>query len=257
MSYKLYLAYFNRFKTEQGYYEACNLLAFKSQWKGRKAYKKLIRDSISDNYNGETKIGADVCCGEYAWLPRHFFNKFSKIYCVDFNSKVFNGTLFKKRKCILINRDVSEKGILPLASLDYIYCGYNLYYSFIDNLYLSLKEGGTMFLMKPKNGDDFFLRKSLKNYNLKKRFKEINNITAFLKKRGTVDYFEKRYTWVFKKPNLDKILAALSVVSLGNPDLLSSKKYDKAIQILSGRIVNEKLFLSQTFSLWLFKKCFF
>jgi hypothetical protein len=44
--------------------------------------------------------------------------------------------------------------------------------------------------MKPKEGDDFILRAKIKNYDLKKRKREIKNITLFLKNNGVIKYKE-------------------------------------------------------------------
>jgi len=253
MTYEDYKRYFSKFKTKKGYYKACEILAFKSEWVGFKKYKQLIEKSI-DQIKNKKIIGADICCGEYAWLPRHFYNHFSKIYCVDFNSKVFRDPIFYKKNCYLINKDASKEDIFVDDFLDYIYCGYNMYYRFIKHFYKYLKHEGIMFLMKPKNGDDFLLRKILKKYDLTKRYKEIKDITKFLKNKGRIIYSELEFKWIFFNPDMDKILAALSVVSLGDKDLLNKEKYNIAIKILFDKLIKNKLILSQRFSIWIFRK---
>ncbi len=253
MTYRYYKKYFENFKTKKGYYEACEMLAFKSEWVGVRKYKSLIKRSL-EQIKGKKVIGADICCGEYAWLPRHFYKYFSKIYCVDFNANVFKDKIFDRKNCYLVNKDASKKKIFTEGFLNYIYCGYNSYYRFISHFYRYLCKNGVMFLMKPKKGDDFILRRELKRYDLKKRYREINNITNFLKNRGLTNYIELEFKWIFLNPDIDKVLAALSVVSLGNKNLLDKMRYNIAIKILLNKLIKNKLTLFQIFSIWIFKK---
>lgn len=257
MSYINYKKYYELFSKPRGYYKACDLLAFQSNWLEFSKYKDLINKSIKNAKRNNTRIiGADVCCGEYAWLLRHFYKDFRSLYCVDLNPVVFkNNNLFKKRNVIVLVLDVAKKLPLQRESLDFLYCGYNVYMNFLKNFVALLKNGGQMFLMKPKEGDDFILRARLKNYNIMTRKKEINNLSCFLQNKGVLKYKEFLFNWSFEKPNLDKILAALSVVSLGQKELLSNKQYDVAMKFLEKKIdKNHKLILSQICSIWQFKK---
>jgi hypothetical protein len=194
---------------------------------------------------------ADMCCGEYTWISRHFSKMSNKIYCVDKEEKALNSKLIRENKrCIAIKRDASKK-IFDCSSLDFIYCGFTVHYNFIKNFICYLRPKGAMFLMKPLDGDDFYLRSKFELYDIKKRSEEIKKITIYLNRRNlSIKTFLYKCYWIFYNPDIDKILAALSIVTMGDRKLLSNKEYNFAIKFLNSRLEGHKLKLYQRWRIW-------
>lgn len=71
------------------------------------------------------------------------------------------------------------------------------------------------------------------------------------KKKGEVQYKEFKFEWQFKNFDLDRILAALSVVSLGQPArILTIEEYEIAKKYLVEKVKDRVLILSQICSIW-------
>ncbi|MCL4380896.1 hypothetical protein M1141_01325 [Candidatus Marsarchaeota archaeon] len=142
MNYEKYLEYFNMFNTNSGYYAATKLLLFQGKWVQFNNYKNFIDISIKaikSRLNKNSFDIADMCCGEYAWISRHFSKMSNKIYCVDNEDAALNSKVIREnKKCIAIKRDVSEK-IFNRDSLDFIFCGFTLHYNFIKNFIYYLR----------------------------------------------------------------------------------------------------------------------
>jgi hypothetical protein len=254
MSYNCYCNYFKKFKTKSGYYLACDILAFQSNWLQFDAYKNTISNALKKTQRrlSTNKItAADVCCGEYAWLPRHFLKECKVIYCVDTNSEALASPILKGNKnCILLNKDAAKK-IFSDSTIDFLFCSQCVYERFIKYFAEAVKSKGTIFLMKPKDGDDFYLRKKIKQYDMQKRFTEIRNISNLLSENGFEIKFDiVSFDWKFSNPELDKILAAMSVVCFGEPELLSASNYTFAINFLKSKCIDDSLILSQKCCIW-------
>lgn len=255
--YSNYADFYQRFSTSYGYYEACDYLSFQNnRWQGIDRYGNLIRRAISDTKKrvGKDKIlMADIGCGIYGWLQRYFSDSASKIICIDSNKDALNQIdLFKNTLVETIQDDASSlKKVFSLGcNFDFIYCGFNVYEGFIDNFLKLTALNGCIFLMKPKMGDDLILRSLVRNYDILSRYKEIVNITAKLKKEAEVKYWEETFSWKFENEDVDKLLAAMSVVCFGEKIFMIKERYDIAVDFIKLRMSNEAVFMSQDFSLW-------
>lgn len=259
-NYKDYLKFYKRFSTSNGYYEACDLLAFRNNpWIEHEEYKKILEHAIKKikGKTGKALIGADFCSGRQMWLSRYFDSYFEKIYSVDIDKNAFKKvsglTSSSKIKTQMVIADaVSAK--LP-QEVDFLYSGFNVYLKFIPNFLDNLKIGGVIFLMKPKIGDDLTLRSEVIDYSIVKRIQEIKNITRSLKEHCEGDYLETIYHWVFPARLINQVLAGFSVVSMGGQYVrLTKEQYNKAINRFSNLIHNDVLVISQTVSLWEYEK---
>jgi len=257
-SYLDYIEFYKNFATSKGYYEACDYLSFQNnRWQNIEKYIGLIHDAISDAKKGLGKdkiLMADIGCGTYGWLQRYFSESASKIICIDSNRDALDQIeLFKNPivETIQDNAFSLEKTFSLGYKFDFIYCGFNVYEGFIDNFLKLTAPGGSIFLMKPKTGDDLILRSLVKNYDILPRYEEIAKITDDLKKHSKVKYQEEIFSWKFEEKNMDKLLAAMSVVCLGEQVLMNEEQYRVAIDFLKLRTTDGVVSMSQTFSLWL------
>lgn len=255
--YSNYIAFYKQFSTSSGYYEACDYLAFQNdRWEGMSRYIDLIGRAISDTKKRANKdkiLMADIGCGAYGWLQKYFWESASKIVCVDLNKYALNQLELLKNPIIETVQDnaFSLKKVFSLRyKFDFIYCGFNVYEGFIDNFLKLTVPGGCIFLMKPKTGDDLILRSLVKNYNILLRYKEIERITANLKKNAKVKYQEVVFSWKFENENVNKLLAAMSVVCLGEPTLMTQDQYNIATDLIKLKSYNNTVCLSQTLALW-------
>ncbi len=255
--YLNYVAFYKQFSTSRGYYEACDYLSFQdNRWQGIDEYIDLIRRAIVDTKNrgGKDKIlMADMGCGVYGWLQRYFSDSASEIICIDSNEDALNQIdSLKNPKVKTIQDNVfSLERVFSLGDkFDFIYCGFNVYGEFIDNFLKLTTPNGCIFLMKPKTGDDLILRSLVRNYEILPRYKEIVNITTNLEKKAEVKYWEETFSWKFKDGNVNKLLAAMSVVCLGEPILMTKEQYDIAVDFVKLRTSNDTVLMSQTFALW-------
>jgi hypothetical protein len=256
--YQKYMAFYKYFATAKGYYDACNYLAYQdNRWQGIARYIKIIKNSILNTKRrlGKNKIlMADICCGAYGWLQRYFSNYASKIVCIDSNKEALDQIALLKNPLVKTIRDdafslrkVSSFGI----KFDFIYCGFNVYEGFIDNFLKLIAPGGCIFLMKPKTGDDLILRSLVRNYDILPRYKEIANITTKLEEEAKVEYWEESFSWKFENEDVNKLLAAMSVVCLGEPTLMTKEQYNIAVDFLKLKMPDGNVVLmSQIFSLW-------
>lgn len=255
-SYKKYKKSFRSFSTKGGYYEACEYLAFQNRWQGIERYIKSIGKAIIDTKKRKQKDGlimADIACGFYGWLPKHFSEHASKITCIDSNNQALKQIKELDNPIVETLQDDAftlENTSHLTKGVDFLYTGFNVYEGFIDNFLKLVSVDGCIFLMKPKTGDDLLLRSLLKKYDIFERYKEIEKITLALKGYAEIEYREELFSWTFSKDSLDKILSALSVVSLGSPTTLTSQQYQIGIDFLNLRTQNNKVTLSQTLSIW-------
>jgi len=255
--YKNYQDFYFMFSEEKGYYEACDILAFQSTWVNKKSFLKEIKREITQTQQRTGRkhlVMGDFCSGYYAWLVRHFYTFSKTIYCLDINQSALDNIraefVTKNRNINLICGDI-RNSLLNEKSLDFAYCGFNFYLDFVDPITKCLKPMGGYLFMKPKDGDDLEIRRLVKSYDLKKRMKEICQITNKLRKKGEVQYKEFKFEWQFKNFDLDRILAALSVVSLGQPArILTIEEYEIAKKYLVEKVKDRVLILSQICSIW-------
>lgn len=249
MGYKDYLSFFRGFDSEEGYYRACKILSFDSIWREKNEYSMIIRESIlsaKDRRKNREIDGADVCCGEYAWLPRHFGELFNKIYCVDLCPRALKSpAVISNNQCISLNKNAKDAGF----EVDFIFCGNNVYSYFIDNLLSNLRKRGTIFLMKPMEGTDFSLREISKNYDLSARRNELKEIRSKLLNQSDLTEREMKFNWEFKNANLEEILAALSVVSFGSKDVLIEEDYTNCRRFMESSYQNSIFTISQNCSI--------
>ncbi|MBT9164728.1 MAG: hypothetical protein DDT23_00732 [candidate division WS2 bacterium] len=255
--YSNYTDFYKIFSTSNGYYEACDYLSFQNnRWQGIDKYIDLISRAITDTKKrfGRDKIlMVDIGCGAYGWLQRYFSESTSKIICTDSNKDALNQIELLKNPLVETIQDnaFSLEKIFSLGhKFGFIYCGFNMYEGFIDNFLKLTAPGGCIFLMKPKMGDDLILRSLVRNYDILPRYKEITNITANLEKETEVKYWEETFSWKFEDKNTDKLLAAMSVVCLGEQILMTKEQYDIAVDFVRLRTSNDMVFMSQTFALW-------
>ena len=250
MTYKDYKKMFEFFNTSSCYYEACKILCFDPIWDGKEEYTDKIRGSIKETIQrlGKNKIiGADVCCGDYSWIPRHFADYFEKMYCVDIDKQALKSTAInRENNCESLNQNANEIEIL----VDFLFCGNNVYSYFINNISRCVNPNGAIFLMKPAEGDDFSIRTLTKAYNLNQREIEIRDISALLKKYFCINDYNMSFSWHYPEANLEKILAALSVVSLGGRDRLDEENYSKALSFLEERVYDDTLTITQKCKIW-------
>jgi hypothetical protein len=257
MSYSNYINFYKKFSTNSGYYEACDYLAFQNnRWLGIDKYINLIGRAISKTkkrLNKNKILMADIGCGTYGWLQRYFSKSASKIICVDLNKyaldqiESFGNPLVET---IQDNAFSLEKTFSLGYKFDFIYCGFNVYRGFINNFLKLTVPNGCIFLMKPKIGDDLILRSLVRNYDILQRYEEIDEITDELKNGGEVKYQEKIFSWKFEDDNVDKLLAAMSVVCLGEPILMSQEQYKIALDFIKLKTSRNILLISQTLALW-------
>jgi len=255
--YSNYINFYKKFSTNCGYYKACDYLAFQdNRWLEINKYISLISQAISKTkkrLNKDKILMADIGCGAYGWLQRYFSRSASKIICIDSNKDaLYQIELFKNPlvKTIQDNAFSLEKTFSLGYKFDFIYCGFNVYKGFVDNFLKLTVPNGCIFLMKPKIGDDLILRSLVKNYDILPRYKEIARITTDLKKSTEVKYQEKIFSWRFENESVDKLLAAMSVVCLGEPVLMSREQYGIAVDFIKLRTSNNTVIMSQTFALW-------
>lgn len=253
-SYKNYKNFFEFYSGPEGYYEACEFLAFRNKrWQRFSQYLRDIRKEIQATANRlhKKKLNiADICCGSYGWMARHFYDCARTIVCIDYNQKALERIKKLQRPNVTtINADAADPIDLE-AKIDFLYCGFNVYPKFIKNFIDIISDGGCIYLMKPKYGDDLFLRAIVKNYDLTKRYEEIEEITKILKAFCDTNYTEVPYSWRFKNEEIDKILAALSMVSLGEPTLLTKDQYEFGKDFLINKEEDKELVLSQGLSIW-------
>lgn len=255
--YKRYKQFYDLFSTKKGYYEACKILAFRNIWVNKELYLDEIEREIKrtqERTGLKQLIMGDLCSGDYAWLVRHF-SSFSKItYCLDISQTALNKIRsefdLRSKKIKLVHGDV-RNGLLKPKSLDFAYCGFNFYLDFVHPIISYIKPMGGYLFMKPKTGDDLEMRKLVKNYDLEKRKREIVQITKRLGKNSKLQYKEVIFKWQFKDPDLDQIIAALSVVSFGEPiRILTPNEYGIIEEYLAKKIKKGSLTLSQTCSIW-------
>jgi len=258
--YSQYLEFYKKFSSSQGYYEACDLLAFKNDpWVEYGDFKLRIENNIKKTraIHRELLVGADICCGSQMWLARFFSKYFSTIYSVDLDKSSFS----KKSE---LSEDAKQK-VIPIVSdasvvrfpksVDFIYCGFNVYSAFIPNLLKRLKTNGRIFLMKPKTGNDITLRSKVTGYKIHKRIAEIKDISKLLKKSCEVNYSEVANHWIFPKSKINIILAGFSVVSMGGiKKRMTKNQFEEAKEFFSRKIHNNALVITQVLSLWEGKK---
>lgn len=254
MVYNDYRRHFDIFKTDSGYGRACELLEFPNS-EGFERYKRRIDNFLKGarRIKGSPLIMADVCCGEYSWLSRHFSEYASLIYALDILDTAVEEAIKLSRKVIPILGDAAQT-LVGLKDIDALYCGFNIYENFLPGISHCVSPGGGIFLMRPKRSDDLILRSITKGYGIKDRGNEIRAITSGLIDAFNFKYYEEDYRWEFERPDIDEILAALSVVGLGTTqrDLLSENMYRKARAFLEDRYDSQKdtLSLTQTLSIW-------
>ncbi|OGX08736.1 MAG: hypothetical protein A2Z88_04975 [Omnitrophica WOR_2 bacterium GWA2_47_8] len=255
--YSNYIDFYKHFSTSNGYYEACDYLSFQNdRWQGMDKYIDLIGCAISDTKKrlSEDKIlMADIGCGAYSWLQRYFFKSASKIICIDSNKDALNQIELFKNPLVETIQDnaFSLEKIFSLGhEFDFIYCGFNVYEGFVDNFLKLTAPGGCIFLMKPKIGDDLILRSLVRNYDILPRYKEIAKITADLEKNAEVKYREEMFSWKFENESTNKLLAAMSVVCLGEQVFMRREQYEIAVDFVKLRTSNNAVLMSQTFALW-------
>lgn len=256
-SYSNYKDFYKTFSTNKGYYKACDYLSFQNdRWRKIGKYLNSIEMAIIDTKKRIRKnklLMADIGCGAYGWLPRYFSKHASKIICIDLNKDALKEINRLSNPIVTTIRDdaFALKNIFAKDyQFDFIYCGFNVYAGFIENFLKLTSPGGCIFLMKPKLGDDLNLRALIKGYDISKRYKEIERISSILEKSSKVKYYEKIFSWKFVNVNLDKLIAALSIVCLGKPKLLRPSQYKVAIDFLRLKKRSKVIILSQTFSLW-------
>jgi len=219
-------------------------------------YIDLIGRVISDTKKRLSKnkiLMADIGCGAYGWLQRYFSKSASKIICIDLNKDALNQIESFKNPLVETIQDnaFSLEKIFSLEhKFDFIYCGFNVYEGFIDNFLKLIAPDGCIFLMKPKIGDDLVLRSLVRNYDIIPRYKEIARITVDLKKDAAVKYQEEIFSWRFENESVDKLLAAMSIVCLGEPILMNREQYGIAVDFVKLRTSNNTVLMSQTFALW-------
>jgi len=219
-------------------------------------YIDLIGRAILDTKKrvGKEKIlMADIGCGTYGWLQRYFSDSASKIICIDSNKDALDQISLLQNPLVETIQDnaFSLKKVFSLGDkFDFIYCGFNVYDGFVDNFLKLTAPNGCIFLMKPKTGDDLILRSLVIDYDILLRYEEIADITAKLEKEAEVKYREETFLWKFENENIDKLLAAMSVVCLGEPILMTKERYDVAVDFVKLKTSNNTVLMSQTFSLW-------
>lgn len=256
-SYLDYIEFYKNFATSKGYYEACDYLSFQNnRWQNIERYIDLIDNTIFDTKKRLDKneiLMADIGCGTYGWLQRYFSESASKIICIDSNRDALDQIeLFKNPivETIQDNAFSLEKTFSLGYKFDFIYCGFNVYNGFIDNFLKLTTPNGSISLMKPKIGDDLILRSLVKNYDILPRYKEISKIADGLKKHAKVRYQEEIFSWKFKSENIDKLLAAMSVVCLGEQILMNEEQYRVAVDFVKLKTTDDLVIMSQTFALW-------
>jgi hypothetical protein len=255
--YSNYIYFYKQFSTSSGYYEACDYLSFQDdRWQGIEKYIDLIGCAISDTKKrlSKTKIlMADMGCGAYGWLQRYFSESANKIICIDSNKDALNqiGSLKNPLAETIQDNAFSLGKIFSLGhKFDFVYCGFNVYEGFVDNFLKLTAPDGCIFLMKPKIGDDLILRSLVRNYDILPRYKEIAKITAALEKDAEIKYREEIFSWKFENESTDKLLAAMSVVCLGEQILMNREQYEIAVDFVKLRTSNDTVLMSQTFALW-------
>jgi len=254
MVYNDYRRHFDLFRTDSGYGKACELLEFPNS-EGFERYRRRIETFLKEIHSRRNSLltMADVCCGEYAWLARHFSDYGSVIYVLDILDTATEKARKLSKKVVPIVGDASRT-LMKLEDLDALYCGFNIYENFLPGISHCVSLGGGIFLMRPKRSDDLILRSITKGYGIKDRGNEIRAITSGLIDAFNFKYYEEDYRWEFERPVIDEILAALSVVGLGTTqrDLLSENMYRKARAFLEDRYDSQKdmLSLTQTLSIW-------
>ena len=106
-------------------------------------------------------------------------------------------------------------------------------------------------MIKPEEGDDFYLRSNIKGYDMNARKKEIKEISHLLEQGSCNFKFDEIvFNWEYYNSDLDKILAALSIVSFGNRELLSERDYNFSIDFLRTKQKDNRLSLSQIWCIW-------
>lgn len=253
MGYEQYRRHFNNFRNSEGYYAATRLLLIDSEWMQFSQYKERIRqamESCRTRLGATTLRAADFCCGDYAWIARHFSSMCNRIYCIDLEENALESSaILGNKSCTALKRDASKR-LFRAGSIDFLFCGFTLHDSFIEKFGSYLKENGSMFLMKPIDGDDFYLRERFDGYDLAARRREVGRITKDLVKLGlSVKHEVRRYDWFFTE-STDKVLAALSVVCMGEPHLLSKGDYVSAFRFLNSKSDGGRVRLSQRWSMW-------
>ena len=176
MSYHNYISHFNSYSTTEGYYQACRLLAFNSNWDEIAEYRCLLEKTIKSAIFKKTtdNISAiDLCCGEYSWLARHFDSQFNIIYCLDREILALESARNLSKKSRLLHGEASHT-LHQVNNIDFLYCGFNFYKSFLPGLKNSLKKGGLFFIMKPYAGDDIFLRNLIEPNYINNRNKAVS-----------------------------------------------------------------------------------
>jgi hypothetical protein len=197
----------------------------------------------------------DLCCGEYAWLPRHFADRCSVIYAID---KEPHATRAASQLSANVKEMVGEglEQLMQLAThkTDFIYCGFNMYEHFVPGVRLALREQGSFFLMKPITGDDIQLRGMFTGHSMNERRSEVNRISAKLGMFSDLDYSVEHYSWSFNTASLDHLLAALSIVcfggEIGRKKPLDEPDYERGIHFLENRTENNTTVLRQEIAIW-------
>ncbi|MDP2749390.1 MAG: hypothetical protein Q8O89_00995 [Nanoarchaeota archaeon] len=250
MTYDDYKMMFDSFNSSEGYYQACKILSFDSLWREKEDYRNKMESSIKETLNrlGKSKMrGADVCCGDYAWVPRHFSDYFSDIYCVDIDSRALDSEVVRvKKNCIVLNQNADQVDI----HVDFLFSGNNVYEYFILNIANCVNPNGTIFLMKPLEGDDISLRSISKGYDINQRNSESNKISNLLSKYFKTSEKEVVFNWDYSNVNLDRLLASLSVVSFGERTLFDDGQYAKSVDYLKKKCKGDTLTLTQICKIW-------
>ncbi|MEK7202677.1 MAG: hypothetical protein AAB669_04090 [Patescibacteria group bacterium] len=254
--YDSYLSGYRDLSTEAGYYTACEFLAYKEgRWAKYGSYVEEVEKAIYETTKRlkKTKLNmADISCGTIAFLPRHFSKYANSILCVDSSNVALKQVAATYPGVKVINDDT--RSLRKVKSLnkrfDFIYLGFNAHPEYIKNLEeIALTQAG-IFIMKSKAGDDLYLRTLLGSYDMAKRYKEINTITSEVNSGFSAHYLEKKFLWKFVDEDIDRVLAALSVVGLKNKGALSQHQYNIGRDFLSIRSKGNSLELSQILSIW-------
>ena len=247
---------FEGFMSDDGYSRACRFLATDcDRWVEFDEYREAIRGAVlaaRERLGGAALVGADLACGEYAWLARQFREEFHELYLLDRSVAARDATKSLQGDGVhFFLGDASE--ILPqLPGVDFVYAGFSFYREFVSALKAALEPSGSFFVMVPVDGDDLRWREQVSGRTLADRALELLAIESELRRHFTVSSDERSFHWVFAESEIPRLVAASAVVCFGW-DRLSTGRIDDLTDIvrsLVDRVDGGAVTLSQKAVLW-------